>query len=65
MPKQTKSFESALKRLEEIVTDMEIGEISLDDSIKALEEGNDLVKFCLDKLDEVEKKVQKLNNENQ
>lgn len=65
MPKQTKSFESALKRLEEIVTDMEIGEISLDDSLKALEEGNDLVKFCLDKLDEVEKKVQKLNNENQ
>ena len=65
MPKQTKSFESALKRLEEIVTDMEIGEISLDDSLKALEEGNDLVKFCLDKLNDVEKKVQKLNNENQ
>ena len=62
MPKQTKSFESALKRLEEIVTDMESGEISLDDSIKALEEGNDLVKFCLNKLDDVEKKVQKLND---
>ncbi|HEM49256.1 MAG TPA: exodeoxyribonuclease VII small subunit [Caldithrix sp.] len=62
MPKQTKTFESALKRLEEIVTNMESGEISLDDSIKALEEGNELIKYCLGKLDDVEKKVQKLNN---
>ena len=62
MPKQAKTFESALKRLEKIVNNMESGEISLDDSINALEEGNELVKFCLGKLDSAEKKVKKLND---
>ena len=64
MPKQakTKTFESALKKLENIVNRMESGEISLDESIKALEEGNELVKFCLNKLDDAEKKVKKLDD---
>ena len=64
MPKQAKTFESALKRLEKIVNNMESGEISLDDSINALEEGNELVKFCLGKLDSAEKKVKKLSDSN-
>ncbi len=62
MPKQTKTFESALKRLEEIVSNMESGDISLDDSIKVLEEGNELVKYCLIKLDDAEKKIKKLDD---
>jgi exodeoxyribonuclease VII small subunit len=62
MPKQNKTFESALNRLEEIVNNMESGDISLDDSIKALEEGNDLVKYCLNKLDDAEKKLIKLDD---
>lgn len=61
MSKQTRTFESALKRLEEIVNNMENGEIALNDSIKALEEGNELVKFCLNKLDDAEKKIKNLN----
>jgi exodeoxyribonuclease VII small subunit len=61
MPKQTKTFESALKRLDEIVNNMEDGDISLEESIKALEEGNELVQYCLNKLDDAEKKVKKLN----
>lgn len=65
MPKQTKTFESALSRLEEIVSQLESGEISLEDSIKALEEGSGLVKFCLNKLDDAEKKVEKLNVSNE
>lgn len=62
VPKQEKNFESALKRLDEIVTEMETGEITLEDSIKALEEGNELVKFCINKLDNAEKKVKKLSD---
>ena len=62
VPKQEKNFESALRRLEEIVTEMETGEITLEDSIKALEEGNELVKFCINKLDNAEKKVKKLSD---
>jgi exodeoxyribonuclease VII small subunit len=64
MPKQAKTFESALKRLEEIVSRMESGDISLDESIKSLEEGSELVKYCLNKLDDAEKKVKNLDKSN-
>ncbi|MDI6808302.1 MAG: exodeoxyribonuclease VII small subunit [Candidatus Eisenbacteria bacterium] len=57
---EKQSFESALKRLEEIVKELERGEMSLEDSISGFGEGMELVKFCLRKLDTVEKKLQKL-----
>ena len=60
MTKKKLSFEDALKRLEEIVSQLESGEISLDESLKAFEEGRELVGFCLNKLDEAEQKVKKL-----
>ena len=52
-----KSFEDALKRLNEIVVELETGDIILDDMTKLYEEGSELIKFCLDKLDDVEKKI--------
>lgn len=60
MPKKQKTFEEALDRLEEIVNLLEAGEISLDKSINAFEEGGQLVKFCIAQLDNAEKKVKKL-----
>ena len=54
------TFESSLSRLEEIVQQLETGEIPLEDSIKVFEEGEQLIKFCLDKLNTAEKKVKKL-----
>lgn len=57
-PKQT--FENALKSLEEIVSKMEAGDITLDQSLKKFEEGMDLVKFCEKKLKEAEGRVEKL-----
>ena len=53
-------FEDAMKRLEAIVQDLEGGDLSLEDSLKVFEEGMNLVKFCSDKLEEVEQKVTKL-----
>ncbi len=53
----TTKFEDAMARLEEIVQSLESGELSLEDSIKAFEEGMKLAKFCSKKLDEAEKKV--------
>ncbi|RLB84293.1 MAG: exodeoxyribonuclease VII small subunit [Deltaproteobacteria bacterium] len=50
-------FEDAMSRLEEIVQSLESGELSLEDSIKAFEEGIKLAKFCSQKLEEAEKKV--------
>lgn len=51
-------FESAVKRLEEIVNKLEAGDLSLDDSIKLFEEGVRLYQVCIKRLDEAEKKVE-------
>lgn len=58
MPKQT--FETAMKRLEQIVGELESGDLSLEKSLKKFEEGVQLSAFCTEKLDETEKKVQML-----
>ncbi len=51
-------FEKALERLETIVTELERGELSLDDSLKIFEEGVKLSKTCLKMLDDAERKVE-------
>ena len=51
-------FEKALSRLETIVTELEAGELSLDDSLKIFEEGVKLSKTCLKMLDDAERKVE-------
>jgi len=54
------SFETALKKLEEVVGKLESGEVSLDQSLKLFEQGITLVRQCSKRLDEVESKVQVL-----
>ena len=56
-PKKETSFESSLKRLEQIVTKLEGDELSLEDSLKLFEEGVKLADACGKRLDEAEKKV--------
>jgi exodeoxyribonuclease VII small subunit len=58
-----KKFEEAMKRLEEIVRELEEGDLPLEESLKAFEEGMNLIKFCSEKLEEVERKVTKLVKE--
>ena len=53
-------FESALEDLELVVEQLETGELSLEDSLTAFEKGVGLVKFCNQKLNEVEKKIELL-----
>ncbi len=55
MAKQT--FESAVKRLESIVQELETGDLTLDEALKKFQEGVKLSKLCSNKLDETEKKV--------
>ena len=64
MAKKEESFEAALKRLETIVEQMESGETDLDTMIASFEEGQRLVKFCTAKLNEVEKKIEKIVKNN-
>ena len=59
-----RSFEQALTRLEEVLEALEHGNLNLEDSLKAFEEGVSLVRFCHGKLDEVERKVELLLKDN-
>ncbi len=54
---EERDFESAMKRLEEIVQMLENGNLSLEESLKIFEEGMKLVKYCSSKLEEAERKV--------
>ena len=54
------SFEDAMKRLEEIVRQMESGDLPLERMVAAYEEGRKLMELCTGKLNEVEKKIELL-----
>jgi exodeoxyribonuclease VII small subunit len=51
------TFENAVKQLEDIVHELESGNLSLEDSIKKFEEGIKLSNYCSVKLDETEKRI--------
>ena len=60
-----KGFEESMRRLEELVNQMEEGELSLDEMVSAFEEGTQLVQSCGKKLDEVERKIEMLVKKNE
>ncbi len=53
-----KKFEAALARLEEIVQELEKGDIPLDQSLKLFEEGIKLSRVCNKRLEEAERRVE-------
>ena len=55
-----KDFETSFKKLEKIVSDLENGELPLEESIKTFEEGVKLTKHCQNLLSKAEIKIQKL-----
>ena len=57
------NFEKALENLEELVSSMENGELSLEDSLKAFERGIKLTRECQTARKDAEQKVQVLINE--
>ena len=56
------SFESAMEQLETLVSRMESGDLSLEESLKAFEKGVHLTRFCQDQLQKAELKVRELND---
>ena len=56
-------FESALKELETLVSKMESGELSLDESLKAFERGIELTRKCQSSLEAAELRVQTLTKD--
>ncbi len=60
MEMKLKDFESNLKMLEEIVAQLEGGDLTLDRSLELFEEGVRISRFCNGKLEEAERKVETL-----
>ena len=59
--KSTKfNFEEAMETLQELVEAMEEGELSLEESLKAFEQGIKLTRECQGALEKAEQKVQML-----
>ena len=58
------NFERALENLEEIVSSMEKGDLTLEDSLKAFETGIKLTRECQAALKDAEQKVRILSKEN-
>ena len=57
MAKDKKTFEESMKELEKIVEDLEKGEMPLETSIEAFQKGVELSKNLNKILDEMEKKI--------
>ena len=51
------SFEEKMKKLEEIATELEKGDLDLDTSVSKFEEGMKLSKECSEILEKAEKKI--------
>lgn len=64
MKQENNTFEEKIASLEDIVTQLEKGNLNLDDSMAKFEEGMKLSKECSKILDEAEKKITILLEEN-
>ncbi len=60
LSEKEKTFEDSVLRLETIVTSLENGRLSLEDTLKAYEEGLGLARTCLERLDQAELRVRQL-----
>lgn len=64
MAKQSFHFEQSLAELETLVEKMESGEMSLEESLKAFEQGIKYTRDCQQALDKAQQKVQLLIQKN-
>ena len=54
------SFEDALAELEQIVRRLEAGQVKLDDAIQSYERGAQLKRYCEQKLNEAQQRVDRI-----
>lgn len=59
--KAPESFEDALHELEELVVNLESGDVPLEESLKAFERGQQLLRFCESKLANAEQVLTRLS----
>ena len=58
------SYEDAMKRLEELVEQMESGKTCIDSLVAQLKEARKLIQMCKDKLTKTEEEISKLTSDN-
>lgn len=63
MSEKKKTFEESMAELEKIAKELESDDLTLDESIKKFEEGMKLSKECKETLDNAEKKITILIND--
>ena len=56
------TFEQAQSELERIVAQLEGGRASLEDALALWERGDELCRYCLDRLDSAEGKIEELGD---
>jgi exodeoxyribonuclease VII small subunit len=61
-PVKTPTFESSLAELEEIVAEMEAGQLPLEKSLAAYKRGAELLKFCQGALQDAQQQVKILED---
>ena len=57
------TFEAAMARLDEIVAQMEAGEVGLEEAVTLFEEGQRHLAFCRERLGSVEARIAELTTE--
>jgi exodeoxyribonuclease VII small subunit len=62
---QEPTFEGSLKRLEEIVAQLEGNKLALEQSLEIFEEGVKLVRYCAGRLDDAERRIEILLADNE
>ena len=60
MSEKSQTFETSMQRLEEIVRQLEQGNVPLEASLKLFQEGTELVRSCNKLLEEAELQVKKI-----
>ncbi|MCE5196462.1 MAG: exodeoxyribonuclease VII small subunit [Negativicutes bacterium] len=58
--KEQLTFEEALQQLENIVRQLETGNLSLEEAMKCFEEGVKLSRFCQNDLNSAQQKIEKI-----
>ncbi|UHA72884.1 exodeoxyribonuclease VII small subunit [Paenibacillus sp. 481] len=58
------TFEQAIDKLEQIVAQLESGDAPLEEAIDLFQQGMELSKLCSQKLEQVERKIEMLTEQN-
>lgn len=65
MAKETLKYEEAMTRLENIVADMENGNLDIDSLCEKVKTAQKLIKMCRDKLSRTDEEIRKILTDNQ